>query len=292
MNRSGHVLVERAVRVNSCGGINGPGAQISIKHRIGDFQFKEEKGEIMDKHERGENMDSHHGVASATAFEDTASDKAFIPTNAHSQAKVEALFIELVEHVVKQEWEQFQDVHNDGGRAVCQGNWPVFHQMRASQFLTWNYPLLRSYSQDLDYAEGVGRNLLSEKYGRMMESTAPEQFSESIAPYLASLSEERVAQQESIIRQQVTWVIEFRRNYPKLGQAMRLIHTSEDSRYATSFETYLRGELSTYSARTLDCYETLIEQYRREGLNLTQETIDKTVRLGGFENLSEAEGAQ
>ena len=43
----------------------------------------------------------------------------------------------LVESIIKLEWNQFQQTNNEGGRASCQGNWPMFHQMRASQFMTW-----------------------------------------------------------------------------------------------------------------------------------------------------------
>lgn len=89
----------------------------------------------------------------------------------------------LREGIVRHEWEQFQQVNNEGGPANCQGNWPMFHQMRLSQFLTWPHPLLASYADDLDQADAQGRNLLTEKYGRMMESTAPDQYHSSIAPY-------------------------------------------------------------------------------------------------------------
>ena len=74
---------------------------------------------------------------------------------------------ELREAIVRHEWDQFQRTNNEGGRAACQGNWPVFHQMRLAQFLTWERPLLTSYAADLDAADHVGRNLVTEKYGRM-----------------------------------------------------------------------------------------------------------------------------
>ena len=103
---------------------------------------------------------------------------------------------ELREAIVRHEWDQFQRTNNEGGRAACQGNWPVFHQMRLAQFLTWERPLLTSYAADLDAADHVGRNLVTEKYGRMMASTAPENFTKNIEPYIPRLSEERAARQE------------------------------------------------------------------------------------------------
>ena len=42
----------------------------------------------------------------------------------------------MVETVIRLEWDQFQRTDNEGGRAACQGNWPMFHEMRLSQFLT------------------------------------------------------------------------------------------------------------------------------------------------------------
>ena len=198
----------------------------------------------------------------------------------------------LRERIVRHEWEQFQQVNNEGGPANCQGNWPMFHQMRLSQFLTWPHPLLTSYADDLDQADKVGRNLLTEKYGRMMESTAPDQYHSSIAPYLPRLGLDRQEQQERIIDRQVAWAKDFRERYPRLGQEMRVLRTSEDTPEATSFETYLRGELGTYSARTLDLYQSMVDRIAARGGNLTEETILATVQMNGFETLDEAEQAQ
>lgn len=198
----------------------------------------------------------------------------------------------LVEEVVAAEWDQFQEVNNEGGRANCQGNWPTFFQMRASQFLTWTRPVLESYKEDLAHALTVGRNLLTEKYGLMMESTDPQYFAENLAAYMPRLSPERTAQQERIIALQVAWAADFRSRFPKLGNAMRVLRTSEDTRDTTSFETYLRAEMSTYSQKTLTLYEELIRQYRDRGENITEKTLLNTVRLGGFSSLEEAEAAQ
>lgn len=200
--------------------------------------------------------------------------------------------MDLVERVVRHEWDQFQNTENEGGRASCQGNWPVFHQMRASQFLTWPGDLLASYADDLDAADRVGRNLVTEKYARMMESTAPVEFRERIEPYIPKLGDDRVARQERIIAVQVGWARDFRGRYPKLGAAMRVLTTAEDTAEDTSFETYLRGELGTYSDATIALYERMVADLQAQGRNLTEETILNTVRIGGFAGLDEAEAAQ
>lgn len=200
--------------------------------------------------------------------------------------------MDLVEEVIRHEWDQFQRTENEGGRAACQGNWPMFHQMRASQFMTWPEDLLRSYLDDLDEANRVGRNLVTEKYARMMASTAPDEYRERIEPFIPRLSDERVARQERVIAVQVAWARDFRGRYPKLGAAMRVLTTAEDTPEDTSFETYLRGELGTYSDRTMALYEAMVEDLQAAGRNLTEQTVANTVRLGGFADLTEAEAAQ
>lgn len=200
--------------------------------------------------------------------------------------------LDLIERVVKHEWDQFQRTDNEGGRAACQGNWPTFHQMRMSQFLTWPTPLLTSYARDLDESDRVGRNLITEKYGRMMASTFPDEFRRNIEPYIPRLSAERVTAQEPVISRQVAWADDFRGRYPKLGREMRVLRTAEDTEESTSFETYLRGELGTYSDATFDLYRRFIETLAKSGHNLTEETIRNTVLLGGFESLDDAERQQ
>ena len=200
----------------------------------------------------------------------------------------------LRETIVRHEWNQFQNTNNEGGRASCQGNWPTFHQMRLAQFLTWPDALLKSYEHDLTEADSTGRNLITEKYGRMMASTWPEEFRATIEPYLPKLTEDRVARQERVIAQQVAWAADFHTRYPKLGEAMRVLRTAEDTQTATSFETYLRGELGTYSDVTFALYEAMIGEHAAANprRNLTEETIRNTVRLAGFGGLDEAEAAQ
>lgn len=194
--------------------------------------------------------------------------------------------------IVEHEWAQFQRVNNDGGRADCQGDWPTFHQMRISQFLTWPIPLLDSYAADLDDADATGRNLLTEKYARMMASTEPDRYAREIGPQLPVLDGARLARQEAVITVQVAWALAFRGEYPRLGQAMRVLRTTQDTLTETSFETYLRGELGTYSLVTLGLYEDLVAATREAGQNLTEQTLTWTVVLAGFADLAEAEAAQ
>ena len=194
----------------------------------------------------------------------------------------------LVEQLVKLEWKNFDKVKNEGGRADCQDDWDTFSIMRTSQYLTWTEEMLLSYIQDFEDAMAKGWNLITEKYGRMMESTAPARFEEikSQFPYLA---EEKKIIIDEIVKVQVAWMEEFASQYPYMAGNSRVIHTYEDTPFSTSFETYLRGEMRTYSDRTLDLYGRFIVSYLQEGKNLTKDIMTNTALLYGYESLEKAE---
>ena len=106
--------------------------------------------------------------------------------------------MDIIQKIVELEWKQFDKVKNEGGRADCQDNFETFDIMRKSQYMTWNEELLLSYYNDLVAAENKGWNLITEKYARMMKSTAPEKYAE-LEKNLPVLSDERIAIQEEII---------------------------------------------------------------------------------------------
>lgn len=194
----------------------------------------------------------------------------------------------LVDQIVKLEWQQFDKVKNEGGRADCQDNFGTFSIMRKSQYLTWEDPLLRSYLSDLKTAERDRWNLITEKYARMMKSTAPEKYAELEKQLpVRSLEREQIA--EEIIKIQVAWMEAFAEEYPKMAGNARSIHTYEDSAFNTSYETYLRGELGTYSEETFILYGRFITELLQKGMNLAYETMKQTALLYGYKSLEDAE---
>lgn len=194
----------------------------------------------------------------------------------------------IIEQFVEMEWEMFQNVRNTGGRAACQDDFETFDVMRKSQFLIWDLPLLESYWQDLQEGKAQGRNLVMEKYAYMMESTAPKEY-EAIATGLPKISEEKQAMVEQIVAIQVGWREEFAEKYPHLSGQARIIHTSEDTLYDISFETYLRGELKTYSMQTLVLYGRRIVAFVQEQKNMTEEIMRYTTAFYGYKTLEDAE---
>ena len=193
-----------------------------------------------------------------------------------------------IDEIVDLEWEQFDKVKNEGGRANCQDNFKTFSIMRKSQFMAWPTGIIRSYHNDIIKAKKEKRNLLEEKYGRMMESTAPEQY-ENIKHHFPVLSDERRAKQERIIMIQVKMMEDYANKYPNLSGNARNIHTSEDTAYCTSYETYLRGELGTYSDTTLGLYEDFIQSVKHSGKNLAYMVMCNTTMNYGYASIDEAE---
>lgn len=194
----------------------------------------------------------------------------------------------LVNELVSLEWEAFDKVENEGGRAECQDDWNTFSIMRKSQYYTWTEEMLKSYIRDFHRANDKGVNLITEKYGRMMESTAPFKYRQ-IKDAFPEIPEAKKEIIEEIVKIQVDWMEEFAEKYPKAAGNARSIHTAEDTPYNTSYETYLRGELSTYSDETLDLYGRFIAQLCREDKNLAQMTMANTAFFYGYASLEDLE---
>ena len=195
---------------------------------------------------------------------------------------------ELAMRIAKLEFEAFDKVSNEGGRASCQDDWGTFNIMRRSQYLTWDKTMLLQYLYDFEREMSLGHNLITEKYGRMMESTTPERYKE-IAGNFPELSEEKKAIIEQIVKIQVDWMEEFAAKYPAMGERARRIKTSQDNAFETSYETYLRGELGTYSDKMLELYARFIVGLSSHNSNLAYETMQNTAKLYGYDSLERAE---
>jgi hypothetical protein len=197
----------------------------------------------------------------------------------------------LIKNIMALEWKQFDKVHNEGGRAACQDNYETFRIMRLSQYMTWPVNLLSSFCDDLQKAEKRGWNLITEKYGRMMKNTAPDQY-RLIENQFPLISDERQRLQETIVLIQVGWMESFANQFPAIAGGSRKIHSYEDSIYDTSYETYLRGEISTYSDETFVQYAGFITDAMKAGRNIAYEIMENTVALYGYKSLQDAEEKQ
>lgn len=197
---------------------------------------------------------------------------------------------EIIDRIIQLEWKQFDAVQNEGGRASCQDDFKTFEIMRKSQFLVWPEKVLESYEKDVLEAGKKGWNLISEKYARMIEFTNPAQY-ENMKDKLPAISEDRIKMQDQVVEIQVVWMEEFASSFPRMAGNARSIRKETDTPYLTSYETYLRGEISTYSDETFALYQQFVLEAKANDENIVGEIQENTAHLYGYKSLEDAEAS-
>jgi len=159
----------------------------------------------------------------------------------------------LISRIAEIEWNMFSTVKNRGGKASCQEEPETFKIIRTSNFVNWSPATLESYLQDLEEAKNTGRNLMTEKYARM-EGLLPPPDKETLLLI------------NKIVAIECGWLEELAKKSPHLKPA-RPIYSEDDSAWITSSETYARGELATYSRRTIELYHEDLLDIKSKNLN-------------------------
>jgi hypothetical protein len=194
---------------------------------------------------------------------------------------------EIISKILEIEWKMFEKVSSIDGNAVCQEDPETFRIMRTSQAMSWSEETLESYLGDLEMAQEDGRNLMTEKYARMMASTSPVEF-DKFAHSLPLLAPEVSSLIENIVAIILKWEEDLLRRFPNVVDKGRPLFSSDDSVSVTSLETYLRGELATYSRRTLALYYDHLSKQEFENINGSEITLEKTVEQYGYASLKKA----
>lgn len=188
--------------------------------------------------------------------------------------------IELIDKIIELEWKYFTNLNNIGSRASCQDNKEDFIIMRKAQWLTLNEEILFSYLNDLKTY-----NPLWEKYARMMKYNSPNEY-EKIKNNLSEISLEKEMLVEKIMTIYMKLEKEFFNSFPLYASMSRPLNSVDDDNIETSIETYLKGELLSYSLNTLKLYLCYIENKKE---NIVIENMDNIAKLQGFYNSSEVE---
>ncbi|MBQ0042971.1 MAG: DUF4125 family protein [Lachnospiraceae bacterium] len=204
------------------------------------------------------------------------------------EIKVLAAKTVIADEIVDYEWRAFDKTQNAGGRANCQDDWDTFSVMRRSQYYCFPYEMLKILYADYLEAAKQGRNVITEKYGYMMESTYPEEY-ERIKDTLPMIDDDKIRIVDSIVAIQVNMMEEFSKEYPILATRSRVIHSYEDTQFSTSYETYLRGELKTYHPDTLIEYGRFIAELANSGDNIAKKCMNMTAFLYGYNSLESAQ---
>ena len=156
----------------------------------------------------------------------------------------------------------------------CQEYPESFKLHRRAQFHPWTEEALGSYLEDLHAAQEHGENLMRRKYARMQGLLPPTEDQ----PVL-----------EEIVRLKMDWQRAMFRNYPAVMSGARPITDGGRQAQMTSFETYARGELETYSERTLGLLHRDLLAMLAAGESLSEQVYDHLVRANGYASLAEAE---
>lgn len=179
----------------------------------------------------------------------------------------------VIEEIMKIELAMFLTV-NSQKTSSCQEYPESFSLHRRAQFAPWSLETLESYLEDLLEAQGAGNNLMRLKYARM-QGLVPSRNPDPII--------------DEIARLQINWQNEMFRKYPTLMGNARPLTDEVEPAQMTSFETYTRAELGTYSSRTLQLLLADLLLKLEKGVNMSEEVYEFLARESGYSSLAEAE---
>lgn len=195
---------------------------------------------------------------------------------------------EVIDTIVRLEWEDFSRVLEEEGRAPCQRRPDVFARMRRAMLGTWSAELLDAHLEDVENARGAGRSPMTEKLAWMGEATGSPRF-RAAAAMLPMPPYETFERIERAVKLHLVWQARAGALFPRLTSGGRPLLTEDDGGGTASFETCLRGELRTYSPRSIEVFERYALACWRDGVNLAVWELDNVARSYGFADAAEAE---
>jgi hypothetical protein len=182
----------------------------------------------------------------------------------------------ILEKIIELELEMFLAVPADGTYS-CQQDPEGFRLHRRAQFSIWSEDTLQSYLDDLYRAQKKAINLMTIKYARMDNLLAAKNCNPQI---------------EQIVTIQSRWQAEMIQKYPHLMAGARHLSETDGSSSDTSFETYLRAELETYSDDTLALLYRDMVNYTRSGINGSEKIYSCLVKALGYDSIEAADETQ
>jgi hypothetical protein len=162
--------------------------------------------------------------------------------------------------------------------------------MRRGQFEAWSAEAAESYLDDLNKALATSRNLVMEKYIHMMKNISPSQY-EKLLKFLTFPNKDGMKLVDAIAKKMIAQTRGLFEKYPCISGSCRPLYSNEDWQDVTSIETYQRGELQTYSNRTLKAYKRHLLTLEAAGLSLAKLILEGSVKHYGYRSLDDAEAA-
>ena len=179
----------------------------------------------------------------------------------------------LIADILELELEMFLSVPTDRPYS-CQQDPEGFRLHRGVQFSIWAEDTLESYLEDLQRAKKEESNLMTIKYARMEDLISRKNFNPLI---------------ESILDIYMSWQKEMIEDFPNIMAGGRRLSSTDDSIIETSFETYLKGELETYSDNTLSLFHRDLITLTEKGMNGSRMVYELLFKKMGFRSIEDAE---
>ena len=192
---------------------------------------------------------------------------------------------ELIEEIIKLEWKMMISIQAIDDPEGCREDPVTFRIMRESQHLVWSVDTLHSYLADLQLAENQRINMVAERYAHMMKTTSPLEY-EQIKGDLRPVTAEAVQLVDKIMELVSVWNVGLDKTYPNIRSFGRPI---TENGTGTAVDTYYRGELLTYSVKTLSLCLRDIYQAKAQAANLSELTLMYMAQLYGFQSLDDME---
>ena len=171
---------------------------------------------------------------------------------------------EIIEQILENELAMFRSVSTCGPNQ-CLENPQAFKLHRKAQFCIFSTKTLQSYQNDIERAQKNNRNLMTYKYARM-DNLIPRVNDSFMVNKVATIM--------------IEWQLQLETMYPEIMKRARPITSEKSNSFETSFETYLKAELETYSSQTLDLLYQDLSKLKAEGKNGSEEIYRFLVKEG------------
>lgn len=192
----------------------------------------------------------------------------------------------LINEIIDIEFAMFDKVNSLTGRAPCQNDQRTFYIMRYSQHNAFSEMTLLSYRKDLNDANAQGRNMITEKYGYMMEFTDKQYYEDILKHSLPMVSKEKLDLIDEILEIQEQDFKEFEEKYPYFASSGRPKITKNA---VATVRVYTIGELKTYSYETLLLYKNDLLNSREQGMSVVMKIQLQTSIFYGYKGIQDAE---
>lgn len=182
----------------------------------------------------------------------------------------------VIRDIVMSEWSFFDDVAGLEGRARCQDDAQSFFIYRTAQHLSFPGEVLPLVAREHAAAREAGRNLVEEKYARMMCATDPARYAHTWAPRLGEPSPVKAA----VLGELGELLRPLARDAAcELPRAQEHARVRESRSGEVSALDYFLAEVASYGLGTLYRLRDALECQVRAGANPIVDTYVRTVAL-------------